>query len=336
MILGKQSGLGRGLGALIPPKQTMNNSAVIPVSPTVSEGESSSFQTESLTVLEVQAPDSLSAVLDKTPTSAMSVDATKMIHDLLLEQVDPNPHQPRRHFDHMQLEDLITSIKEHGVLQPIVVTEKTHGRYELIAGERRLRASKIAGKETIPAIIRSATEQQKLELAIIENIQRQQLNALEEAESYLRLQNEFNLTQEQVAEKVGKSRPQVANTIRLMQLPEEVKQALVTGKITASNARTLLSLHGEEQMKLFQDMLDGHFTVRQAEARVPHRRGPRKARLFDPNVAAAETRLRGALAARVSISRDSRGEGEIRISFQTDEDFTQLVQKLSGDYGLDV
>ena len=333
MILGKQSGLGRGLGALIPPKPntapvTSSSSAA---SMQIAEDRLASIEERSQ---KMQAPEALSAALDRAPTSALSTDSAKMIHDLPLEQIDPNPHQPRRHFDHAQLEDLITSIKEHGVLQPIVVTEKTHGRYELIAGERRLRASKIAGRNTIPAIIRSATEQQKLELAIIENIQRQQLNALEEAESYLRLQNEFNLTQEQVAEKVGKSRPQVANTIRLLQLPEVVKEALATGKITASNARTLLSLHGDEQMKLFHDMLDGNFTVRQAEARIPNRRGPRQPSLFDPNVAAAETKLRGALAARVSIKRDPRGEGEIRIAFQNDEDFNGLVQKLAGDYGL--
>lgn len=333
MIIGRQSGLGRGLGALIPPKsQAQAQPSAASSTPSreeivepIQDGPRDSLQ-------EASSASHVPASVFSRPPEAIAPE--RLIHELSLEVVDPNPHQPRRHFDHSQLEDLITSIKEHGVLQPIVVTEKSHGRYELIAGERRLRASKIAGKATIPAIIRSATEQQKLELAIIENIQRQQLNALEEAESYLRLQNEFNLTQEQVAEKVGKSRSQVANTIRLLQLPELMKEALVTGKITASNARTLLSLQGEEQMKLFHDMLDGNFTVRQAEARIPHKRGPRKPSLFDPNVVAAETKLRGALAAKVQIKRDPRGEGEIRIAFQNDEDFNGLVQKLAGDYGL--
>lgn len=332
MIIGRQSGLGRGLGALIPPKSSAQQqaapSAPVSSSPAVEPAAVPAAPFEP--VLEKPVGSSPKAQEEKF----FAPSPERMIHELALEVIDPNPHQPRRHFDHGQLEDLITSIKEHGVLQPVVVTEKLHGRYELIAGERRLRASKIAGKETIPAIVRSATDQQKLELAIIENIQRQQLNALEEAESYLRLQNEFNLTQEEVAEKVGKSRSQVANTIRLLQLPELMKEALVTGKITASNARTLLSLQGEEQMKLFHDMLDGNFTVRQAEARIPHKRGPRKPSLFDPNVAAAETKLRGALAAKVQIKRDPRGEGEIRIAFQNDEDFQGLVQKLAGDYGL--
>ena len=147
MILGKQSGLGRGLGALIPPKPntapvTSSSSAA---SMQIAEDRLASIEERSQ---KMQAPEALSAALDRAPTSALSTDSAKMIHDLPLEQIDPNPHQPRRHFDHAQLEDLITSIKEHGVLQPIVVTEKTHGRYELIAGERRLRASKIAGRNT--------------------------------------------------------------------------------------------------------------------------------------------------------------------------------------------
>ena len=294
-MIGRQSGLGRGLGALIPQR---------PLSP-VSPSSSSENTAES--------PQLMSG------------------HDVRLISVgliDPNPHQPRTYFDHHQLEDLVSSIKEHGILQPLVVTSRMDGRFELVVGERRLRASKIAGLDQVPVVVRSATEQQKAELALIENVQRADLNPLEEARAYLRLQEEFGLTQDQVGERVGKSRPQVANTIRLLQLPPEIQAALMEGKISASNARTLLSLSTEkEQLDMFQAMLAGHFTVRQTEARVVrphHRRSPS----FDPNLANTEDRLRNALGTKVKIKRDARGEGEIRITFLNDEDLEHILRKL--------
>src|SRR3989339_2075456 len=149
-----------------------------------------------------------------------------------LSEIVPNAEQPRRTFSHAELEDLIASIKKHGVLQPITVVEKTDGGYELIAGERRLRASQMAGLATVPALVRTATRQQKLELALIENIQRQDLNPVEEAFAYKRLMEEFHLTQQEVADQVGKSRPAVANIIRLLDLPEEIQRALMDGKIS--------------------------------------------------------------------------------------------------------
>jgi ParB family chromosome partitioning protein len=256
---------------------------------------------------------------------------TNEIHQIPLNLIDPNPHQPRVHFDHAELEDLVTSIQSHGVMQPIVLTPKADGRYELIAGERRTRASKIAGRDTIPAIVRTATDQQKLELALIENIQRQNLNAIEEAKAYLQLQSEFGLTQDEIGIRVGKSRPQVANIIRLLQLPEEIQQALMEGKISASNARTLLSVPTEDERKgLFHAMLDGNFTVRQTEARVPHPRRPRGS-FADPNVISVEMELRNALGAKVLIKRDPRGEGEIRITFLNDEDFQSIKKKIVGE-----
>ncbi len=294
MIIQKQSGLGRGLGALIPPK---------PVQAPVSER-----------TVEEQRKQSVSA--DKNS-----------ILQIPIEQIEPNPHQPRHYFDHAQLEELISSIKEHGVIQPLVVSPKEDGTYQLIAGERRFRASTLAGFKTVPALLRNATEQEKLELAIIENVQRQDLNAIEEAKAYIRLMNEFNLTQDEVSTKVGKSRPQVANTVRLLQLPEEIQQALVERKISASNARTLLSLPVEsERLAMFHSMLQGNFTVRQTEEHVQRVRGTVTA---DPNVVAAENKLRGLLKARVSIKRNQQGAGEIKIKFHSDEEFEHLVQALS-------
>lgn len=297
MIIGRQSGLGRGLGALIPPKR--ENESVAP--PSVEESR---------------------------PVANFSVpgESNLDVREIPVEEIERNPHQPRHHFDHGQLEDLIASIQAHGILQPLVVTLRPSGGYELIAGERRWRAATIAGLKTVPAIVRDATEQQKLELAIIENVQRQDLNPLEEAYAYTRLMEEFNLTQDEVGQKVGKSRPQVANTIRLLQLPEDIQAALVAGKISASNARTLLSVPtAEERTELFQAMLAGHFTVRQTEARVS---GPRRRSLQDPNLIATEERLRAQLNCRVHIKRDPKGEGEIRLKFFSDEELQALLDTL--------
>ncbi|MDQ7814559.1 MAG: ParB/RepB/Spo0J family partition protein [Patescibacteria group bacterium] len=307
-MFARQSGLGRGLGALIPPKN--------PLSPQAADVD------DQVVVVSPEETDEVKPDTDR-------------IHYLPIDSIDPNPHQPRHHFDHAQLEDLITSIQTHGVMQPIVVTPSGGGRFELIAGERRLRASKIASLDTIPAIVRTANEQEKLELALIENIQRQELNALEEAEAYLRLQNEFNLTQEELAKRVGKSRSQVANTLRLMNLPQPIKDALAQQKISASNARTLLSLPTEEdQLAMFARMLEGNFTVRQTEARIPHRR-PRNPQLFDANLNSAEERLRGSLGVKVTIKRTPRGEGEIRIAFLNDEDFNSIFDRIIGAQGIE-
>lgn len=294
MIIQKQSGLGRGLGALIPPKPAQ------PSAPHV--------------------PDSGASEKETAP-------AEHRILQIPIEEIEPNPHQPRHYFDHGQLEDLISSIKEHGVIQPLVVSPKPDGTYQLIAGERRFRASTLAGLKTVPAILRDASEQEKLELAIIENVQRQDLNPIEEAKAYIRLMDEFNLTQEEVSAKVGKSRPQVANTVRLLQLPEEIQQALIERKISASNARTLLSLPTEaERLAMFHSMLQGSFTVRQTEARVQRVRGGGAP--TDPNIAATEEALRERLKTKVTIKRDQRGAGEIKIKFASDEEFEHLVQML--------
>lgn len=292
-MLGRQSGLGRGLGALIPQRSVPTEQA----SPVATVDSSFGL-----------------------PHSS--------IREIPVDRIDPNPHQPRIHFNHEHLEELVNSIKEHGVLQPVVVTETPDGRYELIMGERRLRASKIAGRESIPAVIRSATEQQKMELALIENVQRADLDPIEEARAYLRLQDEFGMTQDQVGERVGKSRPHVANIIRLLQLPDEIQRAIADKRISASNARTLLSLPTEqERMEMFQAMLQGNFTVRETETRVARRRNGVKPN--DPNVAELEEQLRKAIGTRVSIHRGIRGEGEIKIKFYDDSDLSELVKKLT-------
>ena len=188
--------------------------------------------------------------------------------DLLIDEISPNHLQPRNYFDDKKLNDLMSSIKEHGVLQPVVV-QKVDSGFELIVGERRWRASKKLGLKKIPAVIREVNDEQSLEIAIIENIHRQDLNPIEEAEAYARLSNEFELTQEMVAEKVGKSRTAVANILRLLKLSRNIKEDLISEKISMGHARALLGLEESKQMEtLRNEIIKQDLTVRQTESRV--------------------------------------------------------------------
>ena len=188
--------------------------------------------------------------------------------DLLIDEISPNRLQPRNYFDDKKLNELMTSIKEHGVLQPVVV-QKVDSGFELIVGERRWRASKKLGLKKIPAVIREVNDTQSLEIAIIENIHRQDLNPIEEAEAYARLSNEFALTQEMVAEKVGKSRAAVANILRLLKLSRNIKEDLISEKISMGHARALLGLEESKQMEtLRNEIVKQDLTVRQTESRV--------------------------------------------------------------------
>lgn len=286
-------GLGRGLGSLIPQKQS-----------TVDSRQSTDLS---------------------TPMSTSAAPSAGVAH-VAIDSVLPNPQQPREHFAHRDLDDLIASIKRHGILQPLVVT-KTPDGYELIAGERRLRAARMAGLTDVPVVIRSAEEQDKLELALVENIQRADLNPIEEARAYKKLIEDYDLTQEVVAERLGKSRPQVANTIRLLDLPEEVQSAVREGRIPVTAARALLSLEGpEQQLAWWKKLTQGEMTVRDVE------RGVRAAKGLpvrtDPNLAAAEEQLRAALGTKVEIHK--RGpSGRIAIAFFSEEELAALVRRLA-------
>jgi ParB family transcriptional regulator, chromosome partitioning protein len=310
MIMKRQSGLGRGLGALIPQKQ--NETAV-----------------QKAMHEDIVSPSNL----DTHSVSVPAVEETKVLDDgqrvyqLPVEQIIPNSKQPRLLFDHDGLEELVSSIKEHGVLQPLIVRKIDEDEYELIAGERRLRASKLAGFDTVPAIVREAGEQEKLELAIIENVQRRDLNPIEEARAYSQLKEEFGLTQEQVSKKVGKSRPQVANIIRLLDLSLEMQEALSHGKISQSNGRTLLGIPDpEERIKVFHQMESGKFTVRQAESKIPPSR--KRPKVVDPNLLELEAKLRAFFGGRVSVKRKPQGDGEIKIDFSSDEDLQRILNRM--------
>ncbi len=323
MIPSRPSGLGRGLGAIIPPKVPSGMpSAVQPSAPTPVSSFGPPTEQKPTTPADRQTEQNQSAV---QPT--LEADQGARILQIPLAQIKRNPYQPRTHFSHDELEELMGSIKEHGLLQPLVVMPVgTDGSYQLIAGERRFRALSILGEKTAPVIVRQATEQQQLELAIIENIQRQELNALEEATAYARLADEFGLTQEEISQKVGKSRSQVANTIRLLILPKEIREAVAEGKISASNARTLLALPtDEERLKLFHTLVNEGLTVRQVEDRVSVRR---PSHTKDPNISDLEFRLRDQLHCRVEIKKNARGAGEVRLRFSSEEELSRLIGQL--------
>ena len=255
-------------------------------------------------------------------------------NDLLVDEISPNRLQPRSYFDDKKLEELVTSIEEHGVLQPVVV-QKADSGYELIVGERRWRASKKLGLKKIPAVIREVSDAQSLEIAIIENIHRQDLNPIEEAEAYARLANEFALTQEMVAKKVGKSRTAVANTLRLLKLSRNIKEDLISEKISMGHARALLGLENSKQMEtLRKEIIKQDLTVRQTEGRVNkikagsvNKPGPSTAKK-DIFIKDLEKDLARRLGTKVDISPKKNG-GKLVVTYYSDDDLDR-IQGLMG------
>ncbi len=265
------------------------------------------------------------------PTTTLSVSATR---ELPVASIKPNPEQPRHSFDTDELDRLAASIATHGVLQPVVVVEDTAG-FTLIAGERRLRAVKQLGLETIPAVVRTANEQEKLELALVENIQRSDLNALEEARAYRHLIDDFGLTQERVAERVGRSRPAIANTLRILDTAAEVQQAVADCTISGGHARALAGLEGHcQQEAVLATVVARALSVRQTEGLVAASRDgagstePAGGRSVDPDVQHMETQMREALGTKVTISTGRKG-GRITITWYDDDDLGRLVDRLS-------
>lgn len=245
-------------------------------------------------------------------------------------QIVANPQQPRHVFVAESLDELAASIKEHGILQPLLVTEIGPGQYQLIAGERRLRASKMAGLVSVPVMVKAISELEKLELALIENIQRSDLNPMERAEAYNKLLHEFGVSQADAAKRLGISRPALANSIRLLQLPPEIQEALGEGKITEGHAKVLLGLDtAEEQLKLFNVILSDKLTVRDTEQRMSVTVSkPKRSQLVSPRIASLEDALREALGTKVKIQQRG-GKGAIHIEYYSDEELDRLVRKLS-------
>jgi ParB family chromosome partitioning protein len=279
----QKSGLGRGLGALIP-------------------GE------------------------DKTPSdnSVILVPVGK---------ISPNPRQPRSRIHPEELEELTASIRAHGVLQPLIATfGETDGHYILIAGERRLQAARLAGLSAVPLLVHQATDQQRLELAIIENVQRSDLSALEEAEAYRQLAEDFNLSHEEIAGRVGKSRVAVTNTLRLLRLPDSVKNALIENRISEGHARALLALQTPAAQKAaLRTVLGKELNVRQTEELVRKLSGAKQNRKPKPspapNINELEERLRSSLGTKVNLRPGTRG-GTLTIYYYSDEELTALLGRL--------
>ncbi len=259
-----------------------------------------------------------------------------------IEKIHPNPYQPRHEFDQAKLKDLSESIRMYGVMQPLIVTRKETFReeggmiveYELISGERRLRASKLAGLTQVPALIRNSEDdgRVKLELAIIENLQREDLNAVDRARSFDRLAKEFGLKQQQIADKVGKSREYVSNSLRILLLPPEILTALEEGKISEGHTRPLLMLSDrkEEQLVLFKEIITKKLTVREAESlsrRVATDRIRNKSKYLDPAIIEMEKSFTETLGTRVRIEKGKEG-GTVTIDFFSPDDLRNLLERM--------
>ena len=290
------NGLGRGLGSLIP--QKIKKIDALPE--------------EGLTVVDVTSEDDRGKVLEVNP-----------------DKIEVNPMQPRSQFSDFNMEELVESIKEYGIIQPLIVTRASGDSYELIAGERRLRAAKMVGLKKVPVIVRDANTQRKLEMSLVENLQREDLNPIEAALAYKKLADEFNLTQEEVAKRVGKSRSAVSNCLRFLNLPEEIQQALVEGKISEGHAKYLIGLDSEaKQMALFKKILRHNLTVRDTDNEAKKMGGTKQARVkIDYADKDREFSLREFFGTKVEIKRRGKG-GLIIVSFFSDEELENIIKKV--------
>ena len=325
----KRRALGRGLESLLPGPRVVVAQSAKKEGATPSSADS---------VGEPVAP--ANRALQSVAAGITSDGET--VYRLNIEQIDHNPYQTRRHFDETALKELAESIATQGVVQPIVVRPGIEGRFVLILGERRLRASKLAGQAEIPAIVKRVSEQQAAEMTLVENLQRQDLNCIEQAAAFKNLSTNFKLTQEDIGKRAGVSREQVSNYMRLLSLPESVVGALQAGMLTYSHARTLLSLRDHTEIEKFaQKAIEEKLSVAKLEDLVvgaaavdgfglPKDKANRgQARWVDPNVKAAQREMEEVLGMRVRI-RDRNGRGKIVIEYATIEDFDRLVELVKG------
>ncbi|MGH2465146.1 MAG: ParB/RepB/Spo0J family partition protein [Candidatus Limnocylindrales bacterium] len=260
-------------------------------------------------------------------------DAPGGAREILLSEIRVNPNQPRRDVEKANLEALAMSITDHGVLQPILVTETLDG-YRLVAGERRVQAARLAGLERIPAVIRQLADREQLELALVENVQREDLNPIEEANAFRQLHEEFGLTQDEIARQVGRARTTITNTLRLLELDEGVQAAVGDGRLSEGHARALVGFPAVQQLQLVSVIVDDGHSVRQAEELARRLREPRPSNApnkhrSDPDLERVEDDLRTALGTKVSVARGRKG-GRIVIEYYTDEDLGRLYDRLTG------
>lgn len=289
------NGLGRGLSSLIPQKVKKNN---------------------------VRQKENEIAVDD------FSEDEKNKIIKVNPEIIKVNPMQPRQNFVDTHLNELVESIKEYGIIQPLIVTE-SNGNYELIAGERRLRASKKIGLKQVPVIVRDADEQEKLGIALVENLQREDLNPIETATAFKKLIDEFNLTQDDIAKKMGRARTSVGNTLRMLKLPNEIQRSMMDCRISEGHAKYLLGLESEEkQMFLYKKILRNNLTVRETGIETQILGGTKRAKIkINYEDKDKEFIFREFFGARVNVKRGRNG-GQVIISFYNDEELDEMVRKI--------
>ncbi|MGZ0712208.1 ParB/RepB/Spo0J family partition protein (plasmid) [Coraliomargarita sp. W4R53] len=317
--MAKRTGLGRGIGALIPTSETNDRPADVFFPRALSNDESTEASSE--------------ATAPVVTEQLMEVPGARLAH-IDPHNIVPNPRQPRTQFNSDDLAELVHSVREFGVLQPVVVRAKEDGTYELIMGERRTRASREAGLTSIPAIIRETADEHLLRDALLENLHRSELNALEEASAYQQLLEDFGITQEELATRIGRSRPQISNTIRLLKLPVPVQQRVAAGVLTPGHARAILSLESAESMQRLADkIVNEDLSVRAAEAaakgpdagapRTPRpQAGSRRSHLDE-----VSSRLGDRLNTRVKISLTAR-KGQVKIDFASIEDLNRILGEL--------
>jgi ParB family transcriptional regulator, chromosome partitioning protein len=270
------------------------------------------------------------------PTQAAASAASAQ--EISIDSIDPNPYQTRRRINESALEELAESIRASGVVQPVVLRPAAHGRFQLVAGERRWHASRRAGKATIPAVVRQISNEQAMEITIIENLQREDLNPVEQARAFERLSREFGLTQEQIAARTGKDRASIANFIRLLKLPEDVQNALEAGALSFGHGKVLLALAGfpEHLERAAREIIEKQLSVRQTEELVTKLLNPQAAEQkqekpaapMDPNVREAQRSLESSLGVKVEI-HDRKGRGKIILKYGSLEDFDRIVEALA-------
>lgn len=271
----------------------------------------------------------LEALFDESP----HVQETEEITEIPLDEIRPNPYQPRKTFDNKSLKELSESIKENGVFQPIIIRKSVNG-YEIIAGERRFRASKLAKKKTIPAIIRKFDEAQMMEVAVLENLQREDLTPLEEAQAYEMLQKNLGLTQAEVSKRLGKSRPYIANYLRLLTLPQKTKRLLQRGELSMGQARTLLGLKDKDGIDdLARKVVKNGITVRQLESLVAklnekEKKPKKKSIKKSAFIRASESQLTDKFGTSVNITEGKKGNGHLAIDFASTDELNRILDLL--------
>jgi ParB family chromosome partitioning protein len=273
-----------------------------------------------------------------SPIAMPTTQAAASAQEISIDSIDPNPYQTRRRINEAALEELAESIRASGVVQPVVLRPVANGRYQLVAGERRWHASRRAGKTTIPAVVRQISNEQAMEITIIENLQREDLNPVEQARAFERLSREFGLTQEQIAARTGKDRASIANFIRLLKLPEDVQNALEAGALSFGHGKVLLGLAGfpEHLERAAREIIEKQLSVRQTEELVTKLLNPqaaeqkqeKRAAPVDPNVREAQRSLESSLGVKVEI-HDRKGRGKIILKYGSLEDFDRIVEALA-------